>query len=83
MHTILYTTKICPQGDEVKLILEENGMSYKEVVIVSDDEVDMENDLISRDIFLEQLPLARSLPQVVIDGAIIGGLDKFKEYLEK
>lgn len=81
MHTILYTTSICPQGDEAKLLLEEHGYPYKEVMIVPDDKVDIENDFISRDMFLEQLPNARSLPQIVIDRAIIGGLDKLKEYI--
>jgi glutaredoxin len=81
MHAILYITRICPQGDEAKLLLEEHSIPYKEVIIVPDDEIDVDNDLISRDMFLEQIPTARSVPQVVIDGAVIGGLDNLKQHL--
>ena len=70
----IYGKPNCPQCEEVKTMLDMNGMDYKYYTL----DVDF-----SRDDLFEQFPTARTFPQVKSDGEVIGGITEFKEYHEQ
>ena len=70
----VYSKPNCPQCEEVKAMLEMNSMDYKYYTL----DVDF-----SRDELFEQFPTARTFPQVKDNGAVIGGIDEFKNYFEQ
>ena len=67
----IYTKPSCPSCINAKMFLQNKGLEYTEIKIGKD---------ISREEFLEKFPEARTVPQITIDGNLIGGYDELKEY---
>lgn len=70
----IYGKPNCPQCEEVKTMLDMNGMDYKYYTLDKD---------FTRDELFEQFPTARTFPQVKDNGDVIGGIDEFKLYFEQ
>ena len=64
----IYTTPICPFCFRAKNLLDRKGVSYREI--------DVMRDQAARQQMTERAEGRRSVPQIFIDGAGIGGSDE-------
>lgn len=71
---LVYTKDNCPYCVKAKALLKTQNMEYTEVRIGSD---------ITRDEFLETFPNARTVPQIVFNGELVGGYDDLVKLLSK
>lgn len=71
---LVYTKDNCPYCVKAKALLKAQNMEYTEVRIGSD---------ITRDEFLETFPNARTVPQIVFNGELVGGYDDLVKLLSK
>lgn len=69
---IVYTKDNCPYCVKAKALLSSRSMEYMERRIGID---------ITRDEFLEAFPNARTVPQIVFDGELVGGYDDLVKHL--
>ncbi len=68
MSTVeIYTTPTCPYCIRAKALLKSKGVDYVET--------DVSSDLALRDAMMERANGRRSVPQIFIDNAHIGGCD--------
>lgn len=73
-NVIVWSRDHCPYCVSAKKLLEIKGIEYEERNISS--------GLWTREQLLEAVPDARTVPQIVIDGVVIGGYDKLEEYFK-
>jgi glutaredoxin 3 len=66
-EVIVYTTDPCPYCTRVKALLSKRGVEYSEINLARD--ADGRTELAERTGML-------SFPQVLIDGALVGGFDQ-------
>jgi len=71
---IIWSKTPCPYCVEAKNLLKLKGLDYEERNI--------SEGTWTREQLLEAVPNARSVPQIIIDGKIIGGFDDLKSYLK-
>lgn len=69
---LVYTKDNCPYCVRAKALLSSRSMEYMERRIGID---------VTRDEFLEAFPNARTVPQIVFDGELIGGYDDLVKHL--
>lgn len=73
-NVVVWTKENCPYCDRAKLLLDNYSISY---------ELRQVGDGWTREQLLEAVPNARTVPQIVINGDIIGGYDALSTYLEE
>jgi glutaredoxin 3 len=71
---IIWSKTPCPYCVQAKNLLKLKGLDYEERNI--------SEGTWTREQLLEAVPNARSVPQIIIDGKIIGGFDDLKSYLK-
>lgn len=71
---IIWTKTICPYCVNAKNLLKMKGIDYEERNI--------QEGTWTREQLLEAVPGARTVPQVFIDGELIGTYDQLKEYFK-
>lgn len=71
-QAVVWTKYHCPYCDQAKALLELRGISYEERRI---------GDGYTREDLLESVPSARTVPQVFLDGKLIGGYTELKAHL--
>jgi glutaredoxin 3 len=64
-RVVVYTTDFCGWCERAKALLAARGIRFREVWLPRTPE--------GRDRLAEAAPLARSFPQILIDGAVLGG----------
>lgn len=64
----------CPACEQAKQILESNGFQL-DVRLMGGNSQYSKKDL------FEKIPSARSVPQIIINGVVVGGLPELKKYL--
>ena len=69
---IVYTKDNCPYCVKAKALLKGYALEYTETVIGKD---------ISREEFLEKFPAARTVPQIIMEGELIGGFEELAKRL--
>jgi glutaredoxin 3 len=67
----VYSTRSCPVCTRTKAMLQKWEIEFDEVLIDQDDKAKRE--------FVEVTRGARTVPQIVIDGQVIGGYDELTE----
>ena len=67
-HVTIYTTPICPYCARAKSLLGKKGVAYEEVDVMMDNK--------ARDQMLERSGGARTVPQIFVGDAHIGGSDE-------
>jgi glutaredoxin len=72
MKVIVWSKNNCQYCDKAKLLLKLNNIDYEERNIEKD---------WSKEQLLNAAPLARTLPQVVINDKLIGGFTELQKYL--
>lgn len=72
MTVVVWSRNECPYCDQAKALLKSKGIAYEERNISTD---------WTKEQLLESVPAARSVPQIVIDGNIIGGFTELRKHL--
>ena len=73
MTAIVWSKYNCPYCDQAKALLTQKGIRYEERKI---------GDGYSREELLEAVPNARTVPQIFLDGNLIGGFTELKKHLQ-
>lgn len=71
MKATIWSKEICPYCIQAKKLLEFKGVEYQEKKIGAD---------YTKEDLLEEIPTARSVPQIIIDDQVIGGYTELKKY---
>ena len=74
MKAIIWSRYHCPYCDQAKTLLKQRNISFEERKL---------GDGWSKEELLEEIPTARTLPQVFIDGELIGVFTELKNYFDK
>lgn len=72
-NVIVYSKPNCPYCVRAKHLLENLNVKYTEKVVGVDT---------TREELLEAAPNARTVPQIIINGEVIGGYDQLNSYIE-
>jgi glutaredoxin 3 len=78
MKAEIYTKTICPYCVRAKKLLTQLNIPYEEYIIsagMGEQKPAPNQYYVTRDHLLERLPTARTVPQIWIDGAHVGGCD--------
>ena len=71
---IVWSKTYCPYCVNAKTLLQSRGIEYEERNI--------QEGKWTREQLLEAVPGARTVPQIFLDGKLIGGYDQLKEYFK-
>ena len=72
MKAILWSKYNCPYCDQAKALLKHKGIPFEERKI---------GDGYTKEELLEAVPTARTVPQIFLDGELIGGFTELKQKL--
>ena len=73
-NVVVWSRDHCPYCVKAKTLLKIKGIEFEERNI--------SQGTWTREQLLEACPEARTVPQIVIDGKIIGGFDRLQEYFD-
>lgn len=73
MEAIVWSKYHCPFCDQAKALLTQKGIKFEERKI---------GDGFSKEDLLEAVPTARTVPQIFLDGKLIGGFTELKKHLQ-
>jgi glutaredoxin len=73
MQVIVWSKYNCPYCDQAKMLLNQRGLKFEERKI---------GDGYTKEELLESIPTARTVPQIIIDGELIGGFTELKKYFQ-
>ena len=73
MKAVVWSKYHCPFCDQAKALLKQKGIEFEEKKI---------GDGYTKEDLLEEVPSARSVPQIFIDGQLIGGFTELKQHLQ-
>jgi glutaredoxin 3 len=71
-RAIVWTKDACPYCVQAKALLEQQGIDYEEKKIGVD---------YTREQLLEAVPTARTVPQIFLDGELVGGFTQLQQKL--
>jgi glutaredoxin 3 len=71
-RAIVWTKDACPYCVAAKALLEQQGIDYEEKKIGVD---------YTREQLLEAVPTARTVPQIFLDGELVGGFTQLQQKL--
>jgi glutaredoxin 3 len=71
---IIWSKYHCPFCDQAKALLTQKGIPFEERKI---------GDGYTKEELLESVPTARTVPQIFIDGQLIGGFTELKKFFEE
>lgn len=74
-RVIVYTTQMCPYCVQAKRLLGERSIPY--------DEIDVSSDPALRDEMVARAGGKRTVPQIFIDGAHVGGYTELRALADK
>ena len=72
MKAIVWSKYHCPYCDQAKALLTSKGIEFEEKKI---------GDGYTKEELLEAVPTARTVPQIFLDGELIGGFTELKQKL--
>ena len=73
MEAIVWSKNQCPYCDQAKALLTQKGIKFEEKKI---------GNGYTREDLLEAVPTARTVPQIFLDGELVGGFTELKERLK-
>jgi glutaredoxin 3 len=74
MKAVVWSKDHCPYCDQAKALLTQKGVEFEERKIGSG---------YTKEQLLEAVPAARTVPQIILDGKLVGGFTELKKYFEK
>jgi len=72
---VIWSKPNCPFCVQAKELLEKSGIPFEERNIV-------ESDMWTREMLLEAVPGAKTVPQIFMNDVLVGGFDDLKRYYE-
>ena len=72
MKAIVWSKYHCPYCDQAKALLTSKGIQFEEKKI---------GDGYTKEELLEAVPTARTVPQIFLDGELVGGFNELKRKL--
>lgn len=72
MKAVLWSKYDCPYCDQAKMLLKNKGIEFEEKKI---------GDGYTKEDLLEAVPTARSVPQIFLDGELVGGFTELRKKL--
>lgn len=82
MSFLIYTKPDCNFCVRAKELLEDKGLSYKEIAVLPFRVPESDNEIGREDLLL-LFPGRTHLPIILKDGQVIGGFDKLKDHLKE
>jgi glutaredoxin len=73
MKAVVWSKYHCPYCDQAKALLKQQGIAFEEKKI---------GDGYTREDLLEAIPTARTVPQIFLDGELIGGFTELRAHLQ-
>jgi glutaredoxin len=73
MKAVVWSKYHCPFCDQAKALLNAKGIEFEEKKI---------GDGYTKEDLLAEVPTARTVPQVFLDGELIGGFTELKKHLQ-
>jgi glutaredoxin 3 len=73
MKAVVWSKYHCPFCDQAKALLTQRGIEFEEKKI---------GDGYTKEDLLEAVPSARTVPQIFLDGNLIGGFTELKKHLQ-
>jgi glutaredoxin 3 len=73
MKAVVWSKYHCPYCDQAKALLELKGIPFEEKKI---------GDGYTKEELLEAVPTARTVPQIFLDGELIGGFTELKRHFD-
>ena len=73
-RALIWSKYHCPYCDQARALLELHDIEFEERKI---------GDGYTKEQLLESVPHARTVPQIFLDGALIGGFTELKQYFDK
>lgn len=74
MRAIVWSKHHCPFCDQAKSLLTAKGIEFEEKKI---------GEGYTKEDLLESVPTARTVPQIFLDGKLIGGFNELKKYISE
>lgn len=74
MSVVVYSKPNCPYCVRAKHLLQNYSIPFTEKVVGVD---------VTREELLEAAPNARTVPQIIINGEVIGGYEQLSSYIEE
>jgi len=74
MKVVVWSKYHCPYCEQAKALLKQKGIQFEERKI---------GDGFTKEELLEHIPAARTVPQIVINGDVIGGFTDLQKWLEQ
>lgn len=74
MENIVWSRYNCTFCDQAKTLLKSKGIEFEERKI---------GDGYSKEELLEAVPNARTVPQIILNGKLIGGFKELQQYIEE
>jgi glutaredoxin len=74
MKAVVWSKYHCPYCDQAKALLTQKGIGFEEKKI---------GDGYAKEDLLEAVPNARTVPQIFLDGKLIGGFTELKKLFEQ
>ena len=74
MKVIVWSKYHCPYCDQAKALLKQQGITFEERKI---------GDGYTKEELLEAVPAARTVPQIIINGASIGVFTELRKYIDE
>lgn len=74
MKAVVWSKYHCPYCDQAKALLNQKGIEFEEKKI---------GDGYTKEELLEAVPTARTVPQIFIDGKLIGGFTDLQKYISE
>ena len=72
MTAVILSRYHCPYCDQAKALLQSKGIQFEEKKI---------GDGYTKEELLEAVPTARSVPQIFLDGELVGGFNELRKKL--
>jgi glutaredoxin len=72
MQAVVWSKNHCPYCDQAKALLKQQGIEFEERKI---------GEGYTKEDLLESVPSARTVPQIFIDGQLIGGFSELRKHL--
>jgi glutaredoxin len=73
MKAIVWSKYHCPYCDQAKALLKSRNIEFEERKI---------GDGFTKEELLEAVPTARTVPQIFLDGKLIGGFTELQSYIQ-
>lgn len=74
MNAVIWSKDMCPYCERAKALLKQKGIQYEERKIGGG---------YTKEQLLESVPNARTVPQIFLDGKLIGGHDDLVKYFSE